>query len=130
MDADVILKTSQDSEDTEKYYYEPYIVRDSAKQATSITADYEATGLKLVQPATSNWYYQAKQGFSKGMFYCISILGASSSTYHRDGIYLLSKNSGHIYEVISFGRLAGGVAYGDLSCVNCDHGVSGADWDI
>lgn len=128
--ADVILKTTQDSEDTEKYYYEPYIVRDSAKQATSITADYKATGLKLVQPATNNWYYQAKQGFSKGMFYCISILGASSSTYHRDGIYLLSKNSGNIYEVVSFGDLGYGVTLGGLSCVDCDLGVSAARWYI
>lgn len=128
--ADVILKTSQDAEDTEKYYYEPYIVRDSAKQATSVTADYKATGLKLVQPATASWYYQAKQGFSKGMFYCISILGASSSTYHRDGIYLLAKNSGNIYEVLSFGGLDLGVAYGGLSCVVCYGGVSYALWNL
>lgn len=126
--ADVILKTSQDAEDTSKYYYEPYIVRDSTKQASSVTSDYTATGLKLLQPASSSWYYQAKQGFAKGMFYCSSIDGASSSTYHKDGIYLLSKNAGNIYEVISFGHLSRGVADGGLSDVGCNAGVSLAYW--
>ena len=128
--ADAILKTYQDPEDTSKYYYEPYIVLDSSKQATSITDDYKATGLKLVQPSANGWYYQAKQGFAKGMFYCSSFAGASSSTYHKDGIYLLSKNSGNIYEVISFGSLDSGVAVGGLSCVHCYGGVSLAYWRI
>lgn len=128
--ADVILKTYQDTEDTSKYYYEPYVVRDATKQATSITADYVATALKCLQQATANWYYQAKQGFSKGMFFCINTTGASSSNYHRDGIYLLANNSGNVYEVVSFGHLSYGVAYGGLSSVACNVSLAHGYWDV
>ena len=128
--ADCILKTSQDENDTTKYYYEPYIVKNAAKQSTGITADYKATGLKLVQPAASNWYYQAKQGFSKGMFYCQRTTGASSSTYHRDGAYLLANNKGNSYELLSFGGLNHGAANGGLSFVDCNYGLAGANWYI
>ena len=128
--ADVILKTYQDTEDTSKYYYEPYVVKDATKQSTAITADYKATGLKLLQPATANWYYQAKQGFSNGMFYCIDTTGASSGNYHRDGIYLLANNNGNVYEVFSFGGLGGGVANGGLSLVGCHGSLANAYWYI
>lgn len=128
--ADCILKTSQDESDAAKYYYEPYIVKNAAKQSTSVTADYKATGLKLVQPTTTNWYYQAKQGFAQGMFYCQRTKGASSSTYHHDGVYLLANNKGNSYELLSFGSLYDGVAYGGLSYVVCSSGLAFAYWVI
>ena len=83
-----------------------------------------------MQPSANGWYYQAKQGFAKGMFYCSSFAGASSSTYHKDGIYLLGNSAGGAYEVVSFGDLYRGVAGGGLSCVNCYYGVSYAYWSI
>lgn len=127
--ADAILNLTQDATDTAKYYYEPYIVRSVANQATSITANYEATGMKLLQPGATAWQYQVKQKFSKGMFYCSDYTGGTSSTYHRDGIYLQAATTG-TRAVLSFCALYYGVARGGLSAVDCSIALSYAPWRI
>lgn len=125
--ADVILKLYKESDGT--YWYEPYICRDTAKFATSITADYKASGVKLLQPASTSWHYIKRLGYKKGVFFPIDITGASSSTYVRDAFYALAATEG-IREWLARGDLAAGVALAGLSCILGHDGVSLADWGI
>lgn len=123
--ADVILKLYKESDGT--YWYEPYVCRDTAKFATSITADYKASGVKLLQPAAANWYYIKRLGYKKGVFFPIDITGASSSTYVRDACYALAATEG-IREWLARGTLNSGVADAGLSCIHGYAGVSAAFW--
>ena len=79
--ADVILKLYQSGD---IYYYEPYIVRDVSKQATSITNDYLATDLKIPQGTTAGWYYIKYMSYRYGVYFATQV-GGSSTTYTRDG---------------------------------------------
>ena len=126
--ADVILKLYK--EDDETYWYEPYVCRQTAKFATSITADYQASGIKLPQPASSNWYYIKRMGYKKGVYFPIDVTGASSSTYVRDAFYLLAATEG-IREWLARCYLNGGVAGAGVA--GAGHGVDAvgcAYWGI
>jgi len=122
--ADVILNLTQEGGE---YYYEPYVVRSSGKQSTAITGDYEATGIKLLQPAESSWQYTKKLAYSKGCFFCCEYEGGSSTTYTRDGAYLNAAAVG-TREWLAFGRLTAGAAHGGLSAFGGDSGLSNAHW--
>lgn len=86
--ADTILNLTKDSDGT--YWYEPYVCRQTEKYATSITTDYRASGVKLQQPASNNWYYVKRLGYIKGVFFPIDVIGGSGSTYTRDAFSLLA----------------------------------------
>lgn len=122
--ADVILNLYQGDEN---YYYEPNLVNRSANQATGITANYKATGLKSLQPETGQWEYIRKLAFGNGIFFGTDTVGGSSSTYTRDGFY---KNSTtvEIREWLAFGSLGGGSGYGGLSALHGYGSLGGAGW--
>lgn len=122
--ADVILKLYKESDGT--YWYEPYICRDASKFATSITADYKASGIKLLQPASSCWQYIKRLGYKNGVFFPIEA-GGSSSTYTRDQMYMNGATEG-IREWLARGDLGNGAPPAGVSCFAGGDGVSGASW--
>lgn len=123
--ADTILSLYADSDG--KYWCEPYIVRRSAQQATSITANYAASGVKCPQPASDNWYYIRKLGYGNGVFFPIDTTGGSSSTYTRDAFYQNSNATG-TREWPARGDLGTGVRTAGLSCLIGNHGLLHATW--
>lgn len=124
--ADVILNLYQDGEN---YYYEPNVVNRSANQATGITANYKATGLKSLQPETEQWEYIRKLAFGNGIFFGTDTVGGSSSTYTRDGFY---KNSKTVVtrEWLAFGSLLYGSGFGGLSNLHGHRSLGGASWYV
>ena len=98
--ADVILNLFMEGD---TYYYEPYIVRNVSKQATSITADYIASGLRIQQGATAAWYYIVYMGYKNGLYFATQV-GGSSTTYTRDAIGIDS-NTIDIREWLSYGYI-------------------------
>lgn len=126
--ADVILKLYQGTEDTSKYYYEPYVCKDATKYSTSITADYEATGIVTEQPATSAWNYIVKEGYSPlGVLFPTKYTGGSSSTYTRDQVYLNAATVS-TREWLAFGALSNGSSLAGLSCLLGSGSLSDAHW--
>lgn len=124
--ADVILNLYQGDEN---YYYEPNLVNRSANQATGITANYKATGLKSLQPETGQWEYIRKLAFGNGIFFGTDTVGGSSSTYTRDGFY---KNSTTVAtrEWLAFGSLHSGSGGGGLSHLRGHNSLGSAAWDF
>lgn len=125
--ADVIMKLYE--RDDGVGVYEPFVVSDVTKQATSITENYVATGMQCVQPDADNWDYIKKLARAKGFFFPI-LRGGSSSTYHRDGFYMNKKGTTGTREWLAFGCLNGGSANGGLSYLNGYDGLSLAGWVI
>lgn len=126
--SDTILKLYQDAGD-EKYYYEPYHVNEASKQATSITANYVASGLKIEQPSSSSWQYPKKLSFNgKTFFY--EEKGGSSSTYLRDGFYMNGPNTVATREWLLFGSLDLGSGIAGLSAGIGTGGLSYAAWYV
>lgn len=123
--ADAILNLYADSDG--KYWYEPYIVRRSSQQATSITANYAASGVKCPQPASGNWYYIRKLGYGNGVFFPVDASGGSSSTYTRDAFYMNSNATGTC-EWPARGALSTGVGTAGLSCLSGYLGLLDASW--
>lgn len=124
--ADVILNLFQNSEDG-AYYYEPYTVNRSAKQATSITSNYVRSGLRCIQPASDNWNYIKAIDYANGFYFPVKV-GGSSSTYYRDGFYQNANVVG-TREWHAFGFLWLGSGGGGLSGLVGNWGLSGARWD-
>lgn len=125
--ADCILSIAAGAD--EETYYTPNVVRRSAQQATSITANYEAvTDLAEVPgPASNSWQYIKKMGFVNGMFFPVSV-GGSSSTFTKDAFYMNAKGATGTREMLAFGTLANGVTFGGLSCLNGSNALSTAYW--
>lgn len=123
--ADTILQLYQDGD---VYYYEPYFVRRSAQQSTSITANYVASGVRCAQPASASWQYGIRIGFSNGVAFFVRV-GGSSSTYTRDAIY---ENAGTVgvREWLAFGSLYTGVGLSGLSCLAGHYALSDAYWHL
>ncbi|MDD3251749.1 MAG: hypothetical protein PHV18_04220 [Lachnospiraceae bacterium] len=122
--SDVILKLYQDGEN---YYYEPYLVDRTANQATSITENYKASGLKSLQPETEKWEYIKKLAFAKGIFFGTNTTGGSSSTYTRDAFYKNAAVTG-VREWLAFGALFSGSGNGGLSCLIGNLSLGPASW--
>ena len=121
--ADVILNLYKEGD---TYYYQPYIVRSVANQATSITANYVASGLRIAQGASEAWYYIVYMGYKNGLYFATRV-GGSSTTYTRDAIYLHSNVTGN-REWLSYGSLGRGVASGGLSSLSGHHGLGTLIW--
>ena len=123
--ADVILQMSYD--DDGYCYYEPYIVRTSANQSTSITTNYEETGLQCYdEVTTASWQYIKKFAFGFGFFFPDSV-GGSSSTYTRDGFYQAVPAS-QTREWLARGGLHNGSGYAGLSALTGNHALSNSTW--
>ena len=123
--ADTILQLYQDGD---VYYYEPYIVRRSAQQSASITANYVASGVRCAQPADAGWRYGIRIGFSNGVAFFV-LVGGSSSTFTRDAFYENANVIG-TREWLAFGFLADGVGSAGLSCLVGYGALSGAAWSV
>lgn len=124
--ADVILNLYQD---VDNYYYEPNLVNRSANQATSITANYTATGLKSLQPASAQWTYIRKLMFAMGIFFGTDTTGGSSSTFTRDAFYKNAETVG-TREWLAFGGLGYGSGGGGLFCLGGTGSLGYANWGI
>lgn len=109
--------------------YSPWIVRRSAQQATSITANYSNAGIALAQPTADSWLYPKKMEYKNGIFYP-TLLGGSSSTYLRDGFYANKTGTTGIREYLAFGSLSYGSGFAGLSCVIGNYGLGLADWSF
>lgn len=125
--ADCIMNIAAGTD--EETYYTPNVVRRSAQQATSITANYEAvTDLARVPcPASAGWQYIKKMGFSNGVFFPVSAAG-SSSTFTKDAFYMNAKGTTGTREMLAFGNLFNGVALGGLSSLLGNCALSNATW--
>lgn len=110
------------------YYFEPWFVNRTANQATSLTGDYKASGVKVSQPGSSGYQYIKKMALSLGLL-IPDVYGGSSSTYYKDAWYLLAATEG-VREVFCFGDLHDGVAGCGLSYAACSGGLAGAGWSI
>ena len=122
--ADVIMNEAVEDSVT---YYTPYAVNRTAKQATSITADYVAfTALKIACAASAAWRYIKRLGFQDGMFYPIEVDG-SSSTFTKDAFYMDANGTSGTREWLAFGRLTHG-SYAGLSCLLGDRALSDGGW--
>lgn len=126
--SDTLLKYYQDSDGA--YWCEPYVCTDTAKQATSITADYKAGGVRVKQPSSNNWCYVVKNGIKNGVSFPIVAEGGSSSTYTRDAVYFYGNKPDGIYELLLFCALGSGVADAGLSGGYAVNGPGDADWHI
>ena len=114
--ADVIMNIAINADDGNSYYT-PHIVKRSANQAASITANYIALNdLSIVCPTASSWQYIKKLGFSDGVFYPEEV-GGSSGTYTKDAFYQNANNAVGTREWLSFGYLSAGTAPAGLSCL-------------
>ena len=125
--ADVIMNIEDDGNGNG--CYQPYICNKANKQATSITADYIATGLKTPCPDSNNWYYIKKLGYAKGYLFPIEV-GGSSSTYTRDAFYMNNKTTRVTREVLAFGRLVNGSSDAGLSFLHGGSGLTYTFWFI
>ncbi len=126
--SDVILKLFKKDDGT--YWYEPYVCRETAKYSTTITGDYKASGVKIQQPASTNWWYVKRLGYNKGVFFPIDVTGGSSLTYSRDAFYLLAATEG-IREWLARGDLYAGVALCGAGACGCGHlAVGDASWTL
>jgi len=123
--ADVILNLYQDTDET--YVYEPYIVKNSTNQSTAISSNYEATGLVVEQPVSSDaWLYIKKLGYSNGVMFPVEV-GGSSSTYTRDAFYMVHNATG-IRAWLARGTLSAGVGLAGLSCLGGNDGLTAPVW--
>lgn len=126
--ADTIAKYYQDSNDN--YKMQMYFAERTAHQSTDVTANYKASGAELAQPASSSWQYIMHKKAGRGGVLMADVYGgASSSTYFKDGIYILGATVG-IKEVLCFGSLNSGVANFGVSCASCNYAVTYAYWSI
>ena len=106
---DTLLKSTAESDGN---YYQPYVTKNRSARSSTVTEDYEACNVKL--KATGDWQYIKHEKRSHGYEFP-DIVGGSSSTYQRDGIYT-SPNVG-TFEPLAFGALNYGTAAGGLSCL-------------
>ena len=125
--ADVIMNEAVNSSDN-KTHYTPYIVKRSANQATSKTANYIAlTDLSPVNPESGAWTYPKRWGFSNGVFYPTEI-GTSSSQYTKDGFYMDGQGTTGDREWLAFGALYSGSGAAGLGSLIGSYGLSNGGW--
>ena len=104
--------------ENDEFYGQPYICKLYSKRSTALTGDYNAVDSKV--KALSAWDYVKYEKYSNGMFFA-TVTGGSSSTYHKDSIYL-NKSAG-TREILGFGHLGNGVGAAGLGFAYCDLGL-------
>ena len=123
--ADIIINLAADEGVS---YATPNIVRRSANQASSITANYEElAAIRYELPASAGWQYIKKMGYEKGVFFPVET-GGSSSTYTKDAAYFEAQGTTGARESLRFGNLYRGSGYAGLSCLAADRGLSYSGW--
>lgn len=108
----------------DEFYGQPYICRLFDKRSTALTSDYKAADSKL--KALEAWEYVKYEKYSNGMFFG-TVTGGSSSTCHKDAVYL-AKIAG-TREILSFGFLGYGVGGAGLGFANCGGGLGRSYFD-
>ncbi len=107
------------------------VCRNATQIATSATAAYKKAGYSLACPEKDSWVWLKKLGHDDAlpevMFGCLS--GGSSSTYTKDAVYQLARNSGS-YEWLALGDLSSGLSITGLSCAGASSGLGNAYWGI
>ena len=117
------------SQDAENYYV--YVADAISKHSKNSIANYELEGTCPKIAAADAWQYIKKETLSENGFLFPSLVGGSSSTYHRDGFYQNGTNTASgLREYLSFGSLYNGPAGGGLSIVGGSYALSNAFWNI
>ena len=127
---EVVTDTIQNlyKDENDNYLSQAYMVSSTAKQATSITNDYEAIGSIFTQPASAGYLYPKKMGLFNGMLFPVEN-GGSTSTYYKDGWYYPA-HTVTTREFLLFGHLANGVGSCGLSYAYVNYGLPYASWLI
>lgn len=115
--------------DTDVYKQIPYIVNDSRKIATSITADYVQLAYEI--PDTNNaWKYISEAGFDERYpFVGLPVgLAATSSTGYCDGVHTGTRTSS-LREVLWFGSLGHG-SFAGARCASLYFGLTASWWNF
>lgn len=108
------------------WHYDIYSCRDGAKQASSITSDYEKTGeFDLPDSRTYTWNYIRALGKLGAEAMDYEEFGGSSSTYLRAAFF--SPGSAGLRAPWRGGLLLGGGLAG-LPCASGTYGPSSANW--
>lgn len=110
---DTIFKLYKD--DSDSYWYEPYVCKTVSKLSTTITRDYHSSGVRFNQ-AMPEGYIKAQNWGSDGVLLPVET-GGSSSTYARDCVWHNKNTDKAEQEWLSFGYLNNGVPAGGLSSV-------------
>lgn len=126
--SDIIMNGVYNS-DTDVYTQTPYIVNDSRKIATSITADYTQIGFSLPD-TNNNWTYISEEGYDERYPFLLLPTkgGASSSTGYCDGLHTGTRVTG-LREWLWFGYLGSGAIAG-LRCVSASSAVGTYWWNF
>lgn len=123
--ADVIMDKVTISGHT---YYVPYIVKRTAHQSTTVTANYEGlTELAAACPTSASWQYIKRLGFKDGVFFQTHV-GGGSTQYTKDGFYMDADGTTGTREWLAFGYLNPGSGSAGLSCLYGDFALSAAWW--
>ena len=104
--------------ENDEFYGQPYICKLYSKRSTALTGDYNAVDSKV--KALAAFDYVKYEKYSNGMFFA-TVTGGSSSTYHKDSIYL-AKSAG-TREIMGFGSLDFWVGDAGLGCAACGDGL-------
>lgn len=125
---DCIVKYWQDTSDTSKYYYAPYIVNTVANQSTDITSNYIDLGIHVQCPTNNEEPYIKYEKYKNGVYFPY-LVGGSSSTYTRDAVwrYGARKYTGSI-ELLCFGSCYWNATPFGLSRLLLGDGLGGTWW--
>lgn len=110
------------------YYAQLYMVDRTANQSTSVTNNYEPSGVKLEQPPASAWKYTKHMKLNTRGVFITSDYGGTSSTYFKDGFYICGETVGE-REGLFGGNLNDGAAIGGLSMMYFNYGLGHAPWN-
>ena len=126
---DCIVKYRQDTTDTTKYYYAPYIVNTVTNQSTDITSNYVDIGIHIQCPDKDDESYIKYEKYKNGV-YLPCLVGGSSSTYTRDTVrrYGAGKYTGNV-ELFCFGNCLWGATNFGLSHLTLGSVLSNTWWD-
>lgn len=107
------------------------VCRNATQFATSVTSNYKKASYVMPCPASAGWNYIKRLGHDPSMPEIMApcVGGGSSSTFTRDGMYMLAQNSGN-YEWQALGYLNSGLTGAGLSCANANVGLAHASWFI
>ena len=109
-------------------YYKPFIVKRTAQQSTSVTANYEGlSDIASACPSAAGWQYIKKLGFQDGVFFQ-QHTGGGSTQYTKDAFYMDAGGTTGTREWLAFGPLTRGSGYAGLSCLAGDNVLSSAWW--
>lgn len=115
----------------DKQALENNVCRNATQFATSVTSNYKKASYVMPCPASNGWNYIKRLGHDPSMPEIMApcVGGGSSSTFTRDGMYMLAQNSGN-YEWMALGNLNNGLTNTGLSCANANNGLTNANWNI